>query len=174
MNLPKKMLFGLFALLAACPLVLSSTIAQAQQPVYSVAAPRIDGFDVEPARRLTAGNNLVFTLYGSPGGTAAVRINGVVDRFPLEEVEAGVYEGTYTIRSNDRVAADAMVTANLRAGNRVATEILDESLLAGAASRSETKRAADAAALAAQVRIDRFEVDPVPRLNAGAEAERIP
>jgi len=168
-NISKKMLFGLCALLALLPLALSSTIAQAQQPVYSAAAPRIDGFDVEPARRLTAGNNLVFTLYGSPGATAAVRINGVVDRFPLEEVEAGVYEGTYTIKSKDRFTADAMVTANLRAGNRIATEILDESLLAGAASRSETKRAADAAALAALVRIDRFEIDPAARLNAGAD-----
>jgi len=169
MNISKKMLFGLFALLALLPLALSSTIAQAQQPVYPVAAPRIDGFDVEPAPRLTAGNELVFTLYGSPGGTATVRINGVVDSFRLEEVEAGVYEGYYTIRSRDRVTAEAMVTANLRVGNKIVTEVLDESLLAGAASRSEVKRAADAAALAAIVKIDRFDVDPAARLDTGAD-----
>lgn len=169
MNISKKMLFGLFALLALVPLALSSTIAQAQQPVYQVAAPRIDGFDVEPAPRLTAGNELVFTLYGSPGGTATVRIDGVVDSFRLEEVEAGVYEGYYTVRSRDRVTAEAMVTANLRVGNKIVTEVLDESLLAGAASRSEVKRAADAAALAALVKIDRFEVDPAARLDTGAD-----
>ncbi len=167
MNLPRKMLFGLFALLALFPLVFSATIARAQQSVYSVAAPRIDGFDVEPAARLTAGNELVFTLYGSSGGTATVRINAVVDRFPLEEVEAGVYEGIYTIKSRDRFTAESMVTANLRVGNQIATAILDESLLAGAASRSEVKRAADAA-LAAAVKIDRFEVDPAGRLDSGA------
>lgn len=169
MNLPKRMLSGLFALLALFGFGFSATIAQAQQPAYSAAAPRIDGFDVEPATRLSAGNDLLFTLYGSPGGTATLRIEGIVDRFPLDEVEAGVYEGTYTVKTRDRITAEAMVTANLRLGNRVATAILDESLLAGAASRSDAKRAADAAAAAAVARIDRFEVDPAARLNAGAD-----
>ena len=167
MNISKKMLLGLIALLLSFPLALTSTIARAQQSVYAPAPARIDGFDVEPARRLTAGNDLLFTLYGTPGGAATVRIEGVVDRFWLEEVEAGVYEGTYTIRSKDRLTATSMVTANLRAGNQIATEILDESLLAGAASRSEVKRAADAAALAAAVKVDRFEADPAARLDAG-------
>ena len=167
MNKSRKMLFGLFALLALFALAFSSTIARAQQPVYSVAAPRIDGFDVEPVNRLSAGNDLAFILYGSPGGTATVRIDGVANSFRLEEVEPGVYEGAYTIRSKDRITATAMVTANLRVGNRIVTEILDESLIAGAASRSEVKRAADAAALAAVVKIDRFEVDPAASLSAG-------
>ena len=169
MNLLKKMLSGLFALLALVPLALSPAIAQAQQSVYSVASPRIDGFDVAPARRLIAGSDLLFTLYGSPGGTATVRIDGVVDRFRLEEVETGVYEGAYTIRSVDKIAAATLVTANLRVGNQIATAVLDESLLAGAASRSEVKRAADAAALAAAVKITRFEVDPANSLTAGAD-----
>lgn len=167
MNTSKRMQSALFALLALFAFGFSATVAQAQQPVYSAAAPRIDGFDVEPATRLTAGHELLFTLYGSPGGTATIRIDGVVDRFPLEEVETGVYEGTYTIKSRDQVKANAMVTANLRAGNRIATAVLDESILAGAASRSDAKRAADAA-LAATPKIDRFEVDPAPRLNTGA------
>ena len=169
MNIIKKMLFGLFALGVLFPLALTSTTASAQQPAYALAAPRIDGFDVEPATRLIAGNELFFTLYGSPGATATVRIDGAVDRFPLEEVEVGVYEGTYTIKSRDRITTDTMVTANLRVGNRIATEILDESLLVGAASRSDAKRAADAAAMATVPKIDRFEVDPAPRLDAGAD-----
>lgn len=168
MNIRKSVLSGLCALLvpllAFLPLGLSSTTARAQQSAYAVS---IEGFDVEPAPQLSAGNNLLFTLYGSAGGTATVRIDRVVDRFPLEEVETGVYEGTYTISSRDRITADATVTANLRVGNQIATAILDESLLAGAASRSELKRAADAAASAAAPRIDRFEVDPAARLSSG-------
>src|SRR5512135_490251 len=156
----------LVPLLALAPLAFSSTVAQAQQSAYAVS---IEGFDVEQVRELSAGNSLVFTLYGSAGGTATVRIDRVVDRFPLQEVESGVYEGTYTISSRDQIAADAMVTANLRVGNRIATAVLDESLLAGAASRSETKRAADAAALAATPRIDRFEADRAANLNSGTD-----
>lgn len=169
MNLSRTLQSGLFALLALLPLALSSITVQAQQAGRSVAALRIDGFDVEPAPRLSAGNELVFTLYGSPGGTATVQIDGVVNRLRLEEVEAGVYEGTHTISVRDRITATSTVTANLRVGNQIATEILDESLLAGAASRSAVKRAADAAAVAAAVKIDRFEVDPAARLDAGAE-----
>nr|MDP2192321.1 glycine zipper 2TM domain-containing protein [Rhodoferax sp.] len=168
MNIGKKLLLGLLALGVLFPLALTSTTASAQQSSSSQMAPKIDGFDVEPATGLSAGNELVFTLYGSPGGTATVRIEGAVDKFPLEEEEAGVYEGTYTIRNRDRIKADSMATANLRLGNRIATEILDESLLVGAASRSEIKRAADAAALVAVPKIDRFEVDPADRLDAGA------
>ncbi len=167
MNLSRKMLFALFALLALLPLGFSAAVAQVQQPVYPAAAPRIDGVDVEPAPRLVPGNDLLFTLYGSPGGTATIRIDGVVDKYRLEEVEPGVYEGTYTIKSRDRITGDAMVTANLRLGNRIATAVLDESILAGAASRSDAKRAADAA-LAAAPRIDRFDIDPAPRLDSGA------
>jgi len=168
MNITRKMLFGLAALLLSCPLALTSTMVRAQQPVYTTATPGIDGFDVEPAARLSAGSDLLFILYGTAGGTATVRIDKVVDKFPLAEVEAGVYEGTYTISYRDQITATSLVTANLRVGNKIASAILDESLLAGAASRSDIKRAADAAALAATVKVSRFEVDPPVRLDAGA------
>lgn len=164
---------GLSAILAlplAAPLALTLTsTAVLAQPAAATAVPRIDGFDVEPATRLQAGRDLVFTLYGSPGGTAALRIAGVVDRIVMDEVEAGVYEGTYTIKARDRISATTAVTANLRVGNRIATGILDESLLAGAVSPATAQRAADAAARAAAPRIDRFEVGPADSLGAGTD-----
>ena len=169
MNLRKLMLVGLCALSAYVSLGFVAPAAHAQSTAQAQGTLRIDGFDVEPAARLSAGSDLLFTLYGSPGGTAAVRIEGVVDRFMLDEVEAGVYEGTYTIRRRDRLTARTMVTANLRVGNRIATEILDESLLVGAASRSDVKRAADAAALAAAPKITRFEAGSVGRVIAGSD-----
>jgi len=160
-----------FALVLAAllPLTFCGSLAQAQAGTSAAqnAAPRIDGFDVEPASGLGPGNELLFTLYGSAGGTASVRIEGVVDRFFLEEVEAGVYEGVYTIRNRDRISTLTIVTANLRVGNRIASEILGESLLAGVASPAELRRASDAAALAALPRIDRFEVGSVESLDTG-------
>ena len=63
------------------------------------STPRIDGFDVVSVRQLSAGNDLLFTLYGSPGGTATVQIGGATGRLLLDEIEAGVYEGAYTISS---------------------------------------------------------------------------
>ena len=167
MNIRKKLLSALRALAVLLPFALTATSAYAQPATTAPALPRIQGFDVDPATRLTAGHDLVFTLYGSPGGIATVRINGAVDRFALEEVEAGVYEGTYTIKSRDRIDADTTVTANLRLGNRIATELLDESLLSGALARSEVKLPPSPAAQSAVPKIDGFEVDPVNRLDFG-------
>ena len=111
MNIRQKLFYVLFALLAFFPLAFSSGVARAQQSAASVTAPRIDGFDVEQVKTLVAGTELDFTLYGTPGGLATVRIDGATGRFLLEEVEAGVYEGTYTISRRDRIAADSTATA---------------------------------------------------------------
>ncbi len=169
MKLETALIAASFSLACLAPLTVFTSAALAQAPSAQYSAPRIDGFDVEQASRLSAGNELLFTLYGSPGGSASVRIEGVVDRFLLEEVEAGVYEGTYTIRNRDRISTLTVVTANLRVGNRIASEILGESLLAGAAAPPEIKRGIEAAAVAALPRIDRFEVGPVEKLDAGTD-----
>ncbi|HUX24683.1 MAG TPA: beta/gamma crystallin-related protein [Burkholderiales bacterium] len=143
---------------------MSERVAAPQPSAAAVGTPRIEGFDVEPARRLTAGNTLAFTLYGTPGGAASVRIGTEPTRILLDEVEPGVYERTYTIKNRDRIAADTAATANLRLGNKIAAAILDESLLAGAPSPAER-----AAAAATIPRIDRFEADAPARLLPGEQ-----
>jgi len=167
MNMNIKIVVGLFALAVFLSLTFPSGLAQAQQKhsASSTAAPRIDGFDVKPVAQLAAGDELAFTLYGSPGGIASVRVGGATGSLILEEVEAGVYEGTYTISKRDRVTADSTATANLRLGNRVASRILDESLVAGAPARWPGGTASASAA----PNIDRFDVDPPNRLVPGAE-----
>lgn len=169
MNIQKKIRTGLFGLLALLPLAFFTPAASAQPSTVPFSTPHIDGFDVEPATRLSAGHVLLFTLYGSPGGTATIRINGAVNRFVLDEVEAGVYEGSYTIKDADRLDANTAVTANLRVGNRIATDTLDESLLLNAPSHSVAKRNAEAAAAASAPKITRFEVGPVDRLTSGTD-----
>ena len=156
MNMHSRIAAGLLAFAAFLPVTFAADPAP---------APRIDGFDVEPIAQLTAGNELAFTLYGSRGGTATVRVGGATGSLILEEVEAGVYEGTYTIARRDRITADSTATANLRLGNRVASSVLDESLVAGAAARWP----GGAASASAVPRIDRFEVDPPSRLAPGEE-----
>lgn len=160
-----KIVIGLIALAAFFPLPFAASQAQAQQSAYSAATPRIDGFDVEPVAKAAPGNELMFTLYGSPGGTAAVQIGGATGGVVLLETEAGVYEGTYTIRKRDKITAASTATVNLRLGNRVASAILDEPLV----GKASAKRPAPAASSAAAPTIDRFDVDPPARLVAGEE-----
>ncbi len=160
-----RIVLALFALAAFFPLPFLATQAHAQQSASSAAAPRIDGFDVEPVAQPAPGNELEFTLYGSPGGAAAVKIGGATGGVVLVETEAGVYEGTYTIRKRDKITVASTATANLRLGNRVASAILDEPLV----GRASARRQAPAARSAAAPIIDRFDVDPPARLVAGEE-----
>ena len=155
---------GLTALVMLVALILLPGHAHAQQYGATNTMPKIEGFDVEPVKRLSAGSELLFTLYGTPGGTASVRINSVTRRIFLDEVETGIYEGAYTIKKNDRLVADTTVTANLRVGNQIASELLDASMLAGA--RSASRRTVDASALPV---IETFDVDPVNRLLPGEQ-----
>ena len=140
------------------------SMAAAQPTAAAVGTPRIEGFDVEPARQLSGGNTLAFTLYGTPGGAASVRIGDSSSKILLDEVEPGVYERTYTIRNSDHIAADTAATANLRVGNAIAAALLDESLLAGAPSPSSR-----AAAAAANPTIARFEADAPAQLRPGEQ-----
>lgn len=156
MNICQKLFLALFVLL---PLTVVSGVAGAQQPVYSNAAPRIGGFDVKQVRKLTAGTELNFTLYGTPGGTAIISIPGASGRLLLEERETGFYEGIYTIKTADRISTDSRVTANLRVGNQVASVVLDEYLIASAA-KTKAQLKAEAVAAGVLPRIDRFEVAP--------------
>jgi outer membrane lipoprotein SlyB len=156
MKIFQKLFLALFILL---PLTAVSGVASAQQPVYSTAAPRIGGFDVKQVRKLTAGTELNFTLYGTPGGIAIISIPGATGRLLLEEAETGFYEGIYTIKSTDRIATNSRVTANLRVGNQVASVLLDETLIASTAKPSAT---------AVKPVIDRFDVAP-NQLSVGSD-----
>jgi hypothetical protein len=86
---------------------------RAQTSAPSAAGPRISGFDVQPVGQPAPGNELLFTLYGSPGGSARVQIAGA-GSVVLDEVDPGVYEGAYTIRQRDRITPATTATVNLR------------------------------------------------------------
>ena len=156
---------GLVALAAFLPLAIAPVAAQAQQTQSYHSTPRIDGFDVVSVRRLNAGEELLFTLYGSPGGAAAVQIGGATAQLLLAEIEAGVYEGAYTIGSRDRITRDSTATANLRLGNQVASSILDDSLLTGAGARWPGGNGS----ANGMPSISRFDVNPPNNLVAGSE-----
>lgn len=161
----KNIVIGLFALAAVLPLPFSVAQAQAQYSTSHADAARIDGFDVDPVAKASPGNELVFILYGSPGGSAAVQIKGATGSVVLLETEAGVYEGTYTIRKRDRINVASTATANLRVGNKVASAILDEPLV----GKANARRPAPLARSDAAPKIDRFEVVDAPASLAAGE-----
>jgi len=141
--------------------------AAAQTSAPSTTDPRISGFAVQPVGQPAPGNELLFTLYGSPGGSARVQIAGAGSAV-LDEVDPGVYEGAYTIRQRDRITPATTATVNLRVGNRVASSVLDESLIAGAAAPRPVVSLAQGGAAGSPL-IERFDVAPANRLEPGAD-----
>jgi outer membrane lipoprotein SlyB len=159
---------GWLAFLAVLPLSFMPGSAGAQQRTAPSVTPVITGFDVQQVSKLVPGATLVFTLRGTPGAVARIAVAGGTNQYYLNEVDAGVYQGSYTLRRSDSFTPATLVQANLRLGNEVATAVLDESLQAGAPWRNNAQRAADAAALATP-RIDRFNVEPIHPLANGSD-----
>lgn len=80
----------------------------------SAGEPVIERFVMRSAGRLERGRELRFRLVGTPGGDAWLDIPGVIRGVDLDEVRPGVYEGTYTIRRRDNLAAFARAVATLQ------------------------------------------------------------
>lgn len=87
------------------------------QPRAMVAHATIHDFSVQPQGRLVPGRELRFRLEGVPGGRASLDIPGVVKNVALRETRRGVYEGRYTVRRQDRLAAFDDTVATLRVGH---------------------------------------------------------
>jgi outer membrane lipoprotein SlyB len=95
------------------------------------AVPKVERFDVRGTDDLGPGNDLTFTAVGTPDAKVEVSIAGARGVFFLPEVRPGEYSGTYRIRRNDHIAANAPVTATIRANGRYSTAMLGRPLLAG-------------------------------------------
>jgi outer membrane lipoprotein SlyB len=113
--------------------------------------PRVETFDVRGSDDLGPGNELKFTVHGTPGAKVDIQIAGTRGIFFLPEVRPGEYSGLYTIRRDDNIAPDAPVTATIRANGRYSTAALGRPLLAGARMR-----------------------DAAPRYDAPRERDRLP
>lgn len=126
------------------------------------AAPVIDKFYVEQVESLDPDTDLMFILEGTSGSTAKLRISGVARTIPMQEVEPGVYEGSYTIKRTDKLKANARVSATLEKRGLLITRRLGQSLTpdpVAPAPRPQT----------GGLSIERFTVQAVDRIEPGAD-----
>jgi len=132
------------------------------------AVPHVDTFDVRGSNDLGPGNELKFTVFGTPGAKVDVQIAGTRGIFTLPEVRPGEYAGLYTIRRDDNIAPDAPVTATIRANGRYTTAALGRPLLAGGPGPRDGRQDA---------RPDGRDAGPAPRdagsRDAGSRDERV-
>ena len=99
----------------------------------ATGTPRIERFDVRGDDALTPGNELNFTVVGTPGAKVDMTIEGARGVFFLPEVNPGEYAGEYVIRRADRITPNSVVTANMRIDDRVVSSRLNKPLLVAGA-----------------------------------------
>lgn len=152
-------------------LLLPVAMALSTLPVPAIAqpaAPEVRSFEIEADAGLEAGSMLRFRLVGTPRVQANVRIRGVAESIPLREGRPGTYVGRYTLKRGDRVAPDSDVRATLRHGNR---SVVADYALGQAMGLAPSAPAAPVARPPDPVRIDRFGMVAVDRIEPGVELQ---
>jgi hypothetical protein len=124
---------GIFSLPGQAQTTFDRTRLLTQQ---TLNAPQIDSFTVNSVNQLTPGTELVFTLQGTPSANATFTVGNFVRNVPMQEVQPGVYEGRYTIRSQDQITNTIPIRANLQQGDRVASVRLQDPLISTTATNS--------------------------------------
>ena len=151
----------LAALLIGAGTLVVPSAAHAQRAA-APARPQIERLEIGSDAGLAPGAELELRRFGTPRGTASVRISAAKTiNVVLKESPAGSgeYVAYYTIKPADRLAAGQAVRATLRRGK-----------LTNSASYTSPASAGDGTPPpAATLRIDSFATAPVPRPSPGTE-----
>ncbi|MCM2253580.1 MAG: hypothetical protein NDJ19_14565 [Ramlibacter sp.] len=148
---------------AALFLLMPAAVTLSALPSAAVAqraTPQVDSLQVSSDYGLAPGSRLQFTVQGSPNARASIRIRGLRANIPLAETSRGVYTGRYVITRSDRIDPDSPIRAVLRRGNlSVAANYNFPPDMTSVASAPPPP----------QLRIERFHMATVDRLEPGAE-----
>jgi hypothetical protein len=144
-----------FLLLPSAGVMLAVPASVLAQP----AQPELRSMQVASDGGLKAGARLDFTVEGTPRGQASLTLRGAPRTIALKETSRGVYTGSYTLRRQDRISETSAVRATLKVRNR--NVVANYNLPAGIAGNQ--------AAPGTGLKIDRFSVAPVDKLEPGAE-----
>jgi len=104
--------------------------------VIGAAAPlapaQIASFDVTAPDRVRPGDELNFSLIGTPGSQARVTVRGVAKPIALTETSSGLYEGTYVMRRQERLGSALLANAYLVNNRRETSQRFERTLVVGA------------------------------------------
>jgi outer membrane lipoprotein SlyB len=97
---------------------LSRSLLLGARDLAPLPATQITAFTVNANDRVRPGDEVGFSMTGTPGGKASVAVQGVTKRIPLTEVRRGVYEGTYVVRREDRLRGELQADGYLQFDRR--------------------------------------------------------
>ena len=165
-------LFSLILLVGLIGATATSVSARGRRAVTPAAAPQITSVAVTPQNQVAPGSELTITVGGTPHGVASVHLANVAKNIPLHEVDTGVYEGNYTVSSNDHLLVTDTLRVTLRVHGRatVSTQAITNQVAPTAAVAAAAVPAASASTPApAPTVIERFTVKPINKIEPGAE-----
>lgn len=157
--------FPAFGLLPIAALMLAVPVSvMAQQ--YS---PELRSLQVSSDGGVTAGADLQFSVEATPRAQVSLRIQGVQRNIVLKETARGVYTAEYTVKRQDRITSSSQIRATARQRNRSATGDYSFPATFFSAPVAATLPPVIAAPPPPMLKIDRFAVAPVDRIEPGAE-----
>lgn len=135
-------------------------------PTTAIAAPGdpvVQGLQVNANGGVNPGSRLEFTVQGTPGQNASIRLDDERISIPLRESARGVYTGSYLVRPNDTIDPRGLIRVHIGAGSRTVL-----SNFTFPASFAEY-RPMPPAPVAVAPYIDRFSLAPTGRIEPGTE-----
>lgn len=156
--------FPIFGLLPVAAVVLGvpvSAMAQQNLEISSLQVSSDGGF--------AAGSDLQFNVEATPRAQVSIRIQGLQRNIALKETSRGVYTAEYTVKRQDRLTSSSQIRATARLRNQSATSNYSFPTGFAGAPAVVTPPPVSAAPPPAVLKIDRFAVAPVDKIEPGAE-----
>jgi hypothetical protein len=138
-------------------------------PKRVAPAPEIFTMQVNSDEGVSRGADLSFALEGTPRSKVSVSFSKIT--LTLKETSAGMYRGTYTVRSKDKIDPSQPIVARLTSGSRTNTHNFSwpASFQQLAMGNSPAPAAAPGMVPAAPARIEAFRMWPRERIEPGRE-----
>ena len=156
--------FPIFGLLPVAAVVMGASVsAMAQQNL------EISSLQVSSDGGFAAGSDLQFNVEATPRAQISIRIQGLQRNIALKETSRGVYTAEYTVKRQDRLTSSSQIRATARLRNQSATS--NYSFPTGFAGAPAVVTPPPVAVVPPPLvlKIDRFAVAPVEKIEPGAE-----
>jgi hypothetical protein len=155
----RRRVVALFLLLPVATVMATLPSAATAQ----AAALEMHALQVSSDGGLSAGAQLGFTIEGTPRAQVNIRLDGGNRDITLKETSRGVYSGSYTIMRQDVLTQTSAIHAVMQEGGR--NIVVSYTFPAGMA----TQPTAEPAASTDKLKIDRFTIVPLKKIEPGAE-----
>ena len=157
--------FPVFGLLPVAALLLAAPVSVIAQQ-YS---PELRSLQVNSDGGLSAGSDLEFTVEATPRAQVSLRVQGIPRNIVLKETARGIYTAQYTVKRQDRLTGNSQIRATARLRNRSASGDYSFPAAFSGAPVASTPPPVAAAPPPVVLKIDRFAVAPVDKIEPGAE-----